>query len=82
MSILVGSVIIGGIKRISLIAASIVPLMAFIYLVGGLSVLIYNYENIIPSFSLIVLGNITTEYPLSIVSIILSTISLFRGSLS
>ena len=55
MSILVGSVIIGGIKRISLIAASIVPLMAFIYLVGGLSVLIYNYENIIPSFSLIVL---------------------------
>ena len=29
--------------------------MAFIYLVGGLSVLIYNYENIIPSFSLIVL---------------------------
>ena len=55
MSILVGSVIIGGIKRISLIAASIVPLMAFIYLVGGLSVLIYNYENIIPSFSVIVL---------------------------
>ena len=29
--------------------------MAFIYLVGGLSVLIYNYENIIPSFSVIVL---------------------------
>ncbi len=50
MSILVGMVIIGGIKRIALIAASIVPLMALIYLIGGLSVLIFNFENIIPSF--------------------------------
>ena len=32
MSALVGLVIIGGISRIALIAASIVPLMAFIYL--------------------------------------------------
>ena len=55
MSILVALVIIGGIKRISSIAASIVPLMAFIYLVGGLSVLIFNYENIIPSFEVIIL---------------------------
>ena len=55
MSILVALVIIGGIKRISSIAASIVPLMAFIYLVGGLSVLIFNYENIIPSFKVIIL---------------------------
>ncbi len=54
MSILVALVIIGGIKRISSIAASIVPLMAFIYLVGGLSVLIFNYENIIPSFKVII----------------------------
>ena len=55
MSILVALVIIGGIKRISTIAASIVPLMAFIYLMGGLSVLIFNYENIIPSFQVIIL---------------------------
>ena len=54
MSVLVGLVIIGGISRIALIAASIVPLMAFIYLVGGLSVLIFNYENIIPSFTVII----------------------------
>tara|TARA_B100001564_G_scaffold258692_1_gene220511 strand:- start:3944 stop:5584 length:1641 start_codon:yes stop_codon:yes gene_type:complete len=54
MSTLVGLVIIGGISRIALIAASIVPLMAFIYLVGGLSVLIFNYENIIPSFTVII----------------------------
>lgn len=54
MSILVGMVIIGGIKRIALIAASIVPLMALIYLIGGLSVLIFNFENIIPSFTVII----------------------------
>lgn len=55
MSLLVALVILGGIKRISTIAASIVPLMAFIYLIGGLSVLIFNYENIIPSFQIIIL---------------------------
>ncbi len=54
MSLLVASVIIGGIKRISTIAASIVPLMAFIYLIGGLSVLIFNYQNIIPSLKVII----------------------------
>ena len=54
MSALIALVIIGGIKRISSIAASIVPLMAFIYFVGGLSVLIFNYENIIPSLKIII----------------------------
>ncbi len=54
MSFLVALVIIGGIKRISSIASSIVPLMTFIYLIGGLSVLIFNYENIIPSFQRII----------------------------
>ncbi len=54
MSFLVALVIIGGIERISSIAASIVPLMAFVYLIGGLSVLIFNYENIIPSFQIII----------------------------
>ena len=29
--------------------------MAFVYLIGGLSVLIFNYENIIPSFQIIIL---------------------------
>ena len=54
MSALIALVIIGGIKRISSLAASIVPLMAFIYFVGGLSVLIFNYENIIPSLKIII----------------------------
>ena len=55
MSFLLALVIIGGIKRISKIAATIVPVMAFIYLIGGLSVLIFNYENIIPSIQIIIL---------------------------
>ncbi len=54
LSILVGMVIIGGIKRIALIASSIVPFMAFVYLVGGLSVLFFNSENIIPSFTIVI----------------------------
>ena len=54
MSALIALVIIGGIKRISSLAASIVPLMAFIYFAGGLSVLIFNYENIIPSLKIII----------------------------
>ena len=54
MSLLIALVIIGGIKRISKIAASIVPFLSFIYLIGGLSVLIFNYQNIIPSFQIII----------------------------
>ncbi len=55
MSFFVAMVIIGGIKRISILAASIVPLMALLYFIGGLSVLIFNFENIIPSFKIIIL---------------------------
>tara|TARA_B100001250_G_scaffold120888_1_gene102621 strand:- start:2647 stop:4299 length:1653 start_codon:yes stop_codon:yes gene_type:complete len=50
LSILVWMVIIGGIKRIAQIASKLVPFMAFWYIVGGLAVVIGNYENIIPSF--------------------------------
>ena len=50
LSVLVWLVIIGGIKRIAQIASKLVPFMAFWYIVGGLAVIISNYENIIPSF--------------------------------
>ncbi len=43
-------VIIGGIKRIAKVAEKIVPIMAAIYIIGALSVVFYNLENIIPSF--------------------------------
>jgi AGCS family alanine or glycine:cation symporter len=53
MTILVGLVIIGGLKRIASVAASIVPTMAAIYFIGALSVIFYNYENIFPTFQMI-----------------------------
>ncbi len=50
LAVLLGLVIIGGIKRISHVAAAIVPTMATVYLLGAISVIIMNYTNIIPSF--------------------------------
>ncbi len=50
LAILLGAVIIGGIKRIAKITEKLVPLMAVIYMFGAFSVIIFNYENIIPSF--------------------------------
>ncbi len=50
LSILLGLVIIGGIKRIAKVTSRLVPSMALIYFFGALMVILYNYENIIPSF--------------------------------
>jgi len=50
LSVLLGLVIIGGIKRIAAVTSKLVPAMAFIYFIGALAVIAYNYENIIPSF--------------------------------
>lgn len=49
LALMLAFVIIGGIKRIAKVTSRLVPLMAFIYLVGALAVILYNYENIIPS---------------------------------
>jgi len=51
---LVGFVIIGGIKRIGRVTARLMPLMAIIYVLGALIILLLNFEQIIPSLSLIV----------------------------
>ena len=50
LAVLLGAVIIGGIKRIAKITEKLVPFMAVIYIFGAFSVIIFNYENIIPSF--------------------------------
>jgi alanine or glycine:cation symporter, AGCS family len=50
LAILLGMVIVGGIQRIAKVAAAIVPTMASLYLFGALSVIVVNYNNIIPSF--------------------------------
>ena len=53
LAILVGFVILGGIKRIAHVAETVVPFMALIYVIGALAVILYNYENILPSFGAI-----------------------------
>jgi AGCS family alanine or glycine:cation symporter len=50
LAVLLGLVIVGGIKRISYVAAAIVPSMAALYLIGALAVILANLGNIIPSF--------------------------------
>lgn len=53
LAVILGFVIIGGIKRIVKVTDKLVPGMAIIYLVGVLSVIIFNWENIIPSIEMI-----------------------------
>ncbi len=50
LAILLGAVILGGIKRIVLVTEKLVPAMAVLYFIAALLVIFYNYENIIPSF--------------------------------
>ncbi|WP_299578082.1 sodium:alanine symporter family protein [uncultured Sunxiuqinia sp.] len=49
LAILLGFVIIGGIKRIAKVTSRLVPFMAVIYFVGAVAVILYNYQNIVPS---------------------------------
>lgn len=50
LAVVLGFVIIGGIKRIAHVAETVVPTMALIYVIGALGVIFGNLENIIPSF--------------------------------
>lgn len=50
LAVLLGLVIIGGIKRIAAVTSRLVPAMALIYFIGAFAVILYNYTNIIPSF--------------------------------
>jgi len=49
LAVLLGFVIIGGIKRIAKVTSRLVPIMALVYFIGAIAVILYNYENIIPS---------------------------------
>lgn len=59
LAVLLGLIIIGGIRRIAAVTSRVVPFMSVLYLVGALGVIIYNYENILPSFAAI-LGDVFT----------------------
>jgi len=51
LAVLLGLVIIGGIKRIAKVTSTLVPVMALIYVVGAILVIATNYQNILPSLS-------------------------------
>ena len=55
-AVLVGSVIIGGIKSIAKVTEKIVPFMAILYVLASLTIIIINIKNIGPAFSAIVEG--------------------------
>ncbi|NCP64284.1 MAG: amino acid carrier protein [Paraglaciecola sp.] len=50
LGVLLALVILGGITRIAAVTAKVVPLMALIYLVGAVSVIFANLENVGPAF--------------------------------
>jgi len=52
-SLIVGMVIIGGIKRIGKVASRLVPVMSSIYVAGALFIILWNYDRIADSFYLI-----------------------------
>jgi len=56
VAVLVGVVIIGGINSIAKVTGKIVPIMAGVYVLGALTVIFINIENIGPAFSAIIDG--------------------------
>jgi len=56
LAILMGFVIIGGIKRIAVVAAALVPLMGTLYALAAIAVIATHAENIIPAFSSVISG--------------------------
>ena len=51
---LVGAVILGGIKRIGYVTARLVPFMASIYVLAGLIILLIHFDQVLPSFWVII----------------------------
>ncbi|MGB3727284.1 MAG: AGCS family amino acid carrier protein [Glaciecola sp.] len=54
LAILLGLVILGGIKRIAAVTSKIVPVMALVYIIGAFAVIFANIENIGPAFASII----------------------------
>ena len=49
LAVILGLVIVGGIKRIALVAGALVPLMGILYALAAMAVVLAHYENIAPS---------------------------------
>ena len=56
LMVLVGAVVLGGLKRIARVASWLVPIMALVYFIGAISVIVTNAENIAPSLAAVASG--------------------------
>ena len=61
MAILLGAVIIGGIKSIAKVTEKLVPFMAMIYVISALIIIFLNYDLIFEALKLIINGAFTGE---------------------
>jgi AGCS family alanine or glycine:cation symporter len=59
LAILLGMVIVGGIRRIAVVAATLVPFMGIFYALGALAVVASNIEQVVPSFVAVFSGAFT-----------------------
>ena len=51
LAVLLGLIIIGGIKRIARVTRILVPFMCIVYVTGALLVIVSNVENLVPGFA-------------------------------
>ena len=61
LTVLTAGVILGGIKSIAKITSIILPIMAIFYIVGGLIIILLNYELVVPAFYRIIHDAISSE---------------------
>ena len=54
LAILTGMVVLGGVKSIGHVAGVLVPIMALFYLIGGVSILLLNFDRIPEAFGMII----------------------------
>ena len=50
---LVGVVVLGGLQRIAAVAEKIVPFMVVIFMLGSITIIVLNYQHILPAFKAI-----------------------------
>lgn len=56
VAILIGFILIGGITRIASFSERVVPIIALLYFIGGTTVILFNYTEIIPAIKSIFIG--------------------------
>lgn len=61
LAVVVGMVIIGGIKSIARVTSKLVPAMGVIYVLSALVIILMNYDKVLDAFELILVGAFSPE---------------------